>query len=195
VLPLCTIPAMALTSPARGRLAEDRGGAARRMFAASLRGLVLLRRLATERRVLSRAGIGALIYWVGELLTVWSALRAFGVNLGIAPLIVGYATGYASTMLPLPAGGAGSVDAASTYALTLVGVPLGPALLATVVQRVCTYWLPLAIALLGARSLKRLPGDLAAVAAASEERPESRQPATRQDPPLARGRLRSHQVA
>jgi uncharacterized membrane protein YbhN (UPF0104 family) len=55
------------------------------------------------------------------------------------------------------------VEAAGTYALTLVGVPLGPALLATLVQRVCTYWLPLAIAVLGARSVKRLAGDLARV--------------------------------
>jgi uncharacterized membrane protein YbhN (UPF0104 family) len=94
---------------------------------------------------------------------VWTALHAFGVEIGYASLVVGYATGYASTMLPLPAGGVGGVDAASTYALTLVGVPLGPALLATLVQRLCTYWLPLAIALLAARSLKGLGAELAAV--------------------------------
>jgi uncharacterized membrane protein YbhN (UPF0104 family) len=87
----------------------------------------------------------------------------FGVDLGVAPLVVGYATGYVSTMLPLPAGGAGGVDAASTYALTLVGVPLGPALLATLVQRVCNYWLPLLIATLAARSLKCLRGELGRV--------------------------------
>jgi uncharacterized protein (TIRG00374 family) len=110
-----------------------------------------------------------MLYWAGELLTVWMALRAFGVSLDPAGLVVAYATGYASTILPLPAGGVGGVDAASTYALTLVGVPLGPALLATLVQRLCTYWLPLAIALVSARSVKRLGGDLLRVA---HEHPE-----------------------
>jgi uncharacterized protein (TIRG00374 family) len=104
-----------------------------------------------------------MLYWACELLTTWAALRAFGVHLGVAPLVVGYATGYASTMLPLPAGGAGGVDAATTYALTLVGVPLAPALLATLVQRLCTYWLPLVVAILATPSLRRLRTDLPTV--------------------------------
>lgn len=162
-LPVCALPALYLSSPARRALAEDRGGHLRRMLAAALRGLALLRHVARRRAELARATAGGLLYWGGELLTVWAALRAFGVQLGFAPLVIGYATGCVSTMLPLPAGGAGGVDAAGTYALVLVGVPLGPALLATLVQRVCTYWLPLAVALLGARSLRRLPRDLAAV--------------------------------
>ena len=45
-------------------------------------------------------------------------------------------------MLPLPVGGVGGVDAAMTYALTLVGVPLGTALLAVFAYRFFTFWLP-----------------------------------------------------
>ena len=56
--------------------------------------------------------------------------------------MLGYATGYAATMLPLPAGGVGGVDAAMTYALTLVGVPLGPALLGVFAYRFFNFWLP-----------------------------------------------------
>jgi uncharacterized protein (TIRG00374 family) len=152
-----------LSSPARPGLAEDRGGRARRTFATVIRALVLLRLMSIRRRALIRALPGGLIYWGAELLTMWSALRAFGIDLGYGSLVVGYATGYASTILPLPAGGVGGVDAATTYALTLVGVPLGPALLATLVQRLCTYWLPLGIAALAAPSLRRLGEDLAAV--------------------------------
>jgi uncharacterized membrane protein YbhN (UPF0104 family) len=55
------------------------------------------------------------------------------------------------------------VDAATTYALTLVGVPLAPALLATLVQRLCTYWLPLVVAILATPSLRRLRTDLPTV--------------------------------
>jgi uncharacterized protein (TIRG00374 family) len=160
---VCLPPALFLSSPAHERWHQDTGGRVRRTFAAALRGLVLLRDVAKERRLLGAAAAGSLLLWGGDLLAVWLALRAFGVDIGYGPLVIGYATGYASTMLPLPAGGAGGVDAASTYALTLVGVPLGPALLATLVQRVCTYWLPLGVALVGARSVKRLPNDLAHV--------------------------------
>lgn len=161
--PLCAAPALYLSSPSRRHMAEDRGGRIRRGFAAVVRALVLLRLMSVRRRALIRGLPGGLLYWGGELLTVWTALHAFGVEIGYAPLVIGYATGYASTILPLPAGGVGGVDAASTYALTLVGVPLGPALLATLVQRLCTYWLPLVIAILAARSLKGLGAELAAV--------------------------------
>jgi uncharacterized membrane protein YbhN (UPF0104 family) len=162
-LPACTLPALVVSARSRRRLAEDRGGWLRRGFATAVRGLVLLRFIAARPRLLAPALAGSLIHWGGELLTVWAALRAFGIHIGYPALVVGYATGFASTMLPLPAGGAGGVDAASTYALTLVGVPLSPALLATLVQRLFTYWLPLAVAAVGARSIKRLPGDLAEV--------------------------------
>jgi uncharacterized membrane protein YbhN (UPF0104 family) len=162
-LPVCVAPALYLSSSARRGLAEDRGGRARRVLASALRGLTLLRVTARRPHSLSLGLGGGMLYWACELLTTWAALRAFGVHLGVAPLVVGYATGYASTMLPLPAGGAGGVDAATTYALTLVGVPLAPALLATLVQRLCTYWLPLVVAILATPSLRRLRTDLPTV--------------------------------
>lgn len=162
-LPACTVAALYLTSGRRRSLAEDRGRPLRRTLASALRGIVLLRTVASQRGLVSRGLLGGLVYWGGELLTVWFSLRAFGISLGFPALVVGYATGYVSTVLPLPAGGAGGVDAASTYALTLVGVPLGPALLATLVQRLCTYWLPLLVAMLASPSLRRLRSDLTVV--------------------------------
>lgn len=156
-------PAVYLSAPARSHLAVDRGGRLRRTFAAALRSLCLIRETVTHRRSAIQAGLGGALIWGGELLTLWAALRAFGVDLGYGPLVVGYATGYVSSMLPLPAGGAGGVDAASAYALTLVGVPLSPALLAVLVQRLCNYWLPLAVALPAARSVRRLSADLVEV--------------------------------
>ena len=50
------------------------------------------------------------------------------------------------TSLPLPAGGAGGVEAGLAYSLNAVGVPLASALLATLVYRFFTLWLPIAIA-------------------------------------------------
>lgn len=164
VLPLAWLPSAYLSSPTRSALRRPQGGRLRRALASVLTGLVLLRHGLRQRPSSTGVLTGGLLYWGGDLLVTWTALRGFGVHLGFGQLVIGYATGYVSTMLPLPAGGAGGVDAASTYALALVGVPLGPALLATLVQRVCTYWLPLAVALGAARSLKRLPQDLAAAA-------------------------------
>ena len=45
-------------------------------------------------------------------------------------------------ILPLPLGGVGGVDAALTYALTAVGVPLALALVAVGVYRLFAFWAP-----------------------------------------------------
>jgi uncharacterized membrane protein YbhN (UPF0104 family) len=96
---------------------------------------------------------GAVLYWAGDILTLWAGLRAFDVHLEVIALVLGYATGYAVTMLPLPAGGVGGVDAAMTYALTLVGVPLGPALLGVFAYRFFNFWLPFVPGLLAGATL------------------------------------------
>ncbi|HET6963494.1 MAG TPA: lysylphosphatidylglycerol synthase transmembrane domain-containing protein [Acidimicrobiales bacterium] len=175
-LPGCALPAVWLTSPRRRHLTEDRGGRVRRALAAALRGIVLIRSALRRPRRGAPMVAGGIVLWGGELITVWAALRAFDYHIGYGALAIGYATGYVSTTLPLPAGGAGGVDAASAYALTLVGVPIAPALLATVIQRLCTYWLPLGVAIVAARSVKRLGPDLASLPPTWRE-PTSRQPA------------------
>jgi len=45
-------------------------------------------------------------------------------------------------ILPLPLWGVGGVDAATTYALTAVGTPLAPALVAVGVYRLFAFWAP-----------------------------------------------------
>jgi uncharacterized protein (TIRG00374 family) len=77
---------------------------------------------------------------------MWSALMAFNVHLALAPLVLAYTTAYVVTSLPLPAGGSGGVEAGLAFTLTAVGVPLAPALLATLVYRFYTLWLPILIA-------------------------------------------------
>lgn len=149
IVPFCFAAGAWVSSPQRSRrFTEDRRGRIRRLLGTAVLGLTLLRRLGLQpTRERGWAVVGVAAYWAGDLLCLWASLRAFGIDLLPPALILAYATGYASTMLPLPAGGAGSVDAAMTYALTLVGVPLVPALLATVVYRVFTFWLPLLPAL------------------------------------------------
>lgn len=144
VVPACFLAARWVTSPRRvERLTRSSDvGRARRLVADTISSVVIVRQiLRSPARHIEAVG-GAAIYWFGDILTLWAGLRAFDVHLEPIALVLGYATGYAVTMLPLPAGGVGGVDAAMTYALTLVGVPLGPALLAVFAYRFFTFWLP-----------------------------------------------------
>ena len=58
-------------------------------------------------------------------------------------LILGYATGYVLTRRSLPAGGAGIVEIALTFALHWVGLPFVPALVGVVTYRLFNFWLPM----------------------------------------------------
>lgn len=161
--PVCTLPVLFLTASKRAHLTELSGGRIRALAGSVVHSLVLLRSLWTWRPRQLRGLAGSLIYWGGQLIMIWAAIRAFGPQLGYGPLLLGYTTGFVASILPLPIGGAGGVEAAIIYSLTLVGVPLGPALLGTLVARLFTFWLPLGVALLCARRLRSLGPDLEAV--------------------------------
>ena len=78
----------------------------------------------------------------------------------IAPLVLAYTTAYVVTSLPLPAGGAGGVEAGLAFSLQAVGVVLAPALLATLVYRFFTLWLPIGIAAVAVTQVKTLAEEL-----------------------------------
>jgi uncharacterized protein (TIRG00374 family) len=100
------------------------------------------------------------LYWAGNVLCLWASLRSVGVTLPLPELVLAFAAGHAAMILPLPLGGVGGVDAAMTYALTAVGVPLALALVAVGVYRLFAFWAPtlpaLAALLLLPRSGRRL---------------------------------------
>lgn len=151
VVPPCVAAALWITSSRRyERYVVDAGGRARRLLASCVRGVRLVRLAPWQ------AWGGTVVYWAGDLICLWGGLRAFGVELGVAALVLAYATGYVVAALPLPAGGAGGVDAAMTYALTLVGVPLAPALLGTFAYRLFNFWLPAVPALIALPTLRRI---------------------------------------
>ncbi len=82
-------------------------------------------------------------YWLGGMLSLWAALHAFGSDASVAAILVAFTTGYAAQIVPLPFVATGGVDAATTFALQAVGVPLEIALVAVVAHRVFSFWLPL----------------------------------------------------
>jgi uncharacterized membrane protein YbhN (UPF0104 family) len=146
-------PRYANPGPGAGRL--------RLAFAHSVAGLSLLRSLlVAPPREHGLGLLGTAAYWAGDIACLWGALQFFGnPRLSIPALIVGYATGYVLTRRSLPAGGAGVVEIALTFALHWVGFPFVRALLGVVVYRLFNLWLPIVPALAALPDIDELRRD------------------------------------
>jgi uncharacterized membrane protein YbhN (UPF0104 family) len=152
VVPACLVAARFVTQPTRvDRLTATEGPLPRRALAYAIAGAAWVRAVLPEPAG-RRALVAAAVYWTGDVVCLWAALHSVGEPLPAAELVLAYATGYAAMILPLPFGGVGGVDAAMTYALTAVGVPLAPALVAVAVYRLFGFWVP-TIPALGALAL------------------------------------------
>jgi uncharacterized membrane protein YbhN (UPF0104 family) len=140
-----------LSSPKRARRYPDPGdgGRLRQGFAHVVAGLSILRSMLVAPPREHGLGLaGASAYWAGDIACLWGALQVFGnPRLSLPALILGYATGYVLTRRSLPAGGAGVVEVALTFALHWVGFPFVRALLGVVVYRLFNLWLPIVPAL------------------------------------------------
>lgn len=141
--------------------------AGRAAFSDAVGGVVIVRRLLARPFVQPAALLGFPVYWAGDILILYAALRAFDVHPPLAPLVLAYATGFVVTALPLPAGGSGGVEAGLTFSLHAVGIPLAPALLGTLVYRAFTLWLPVLPALLLLPQVRDLDRELPRVRRAS----------------------------
>jgi uncharacterized membrane protein YbhN (UPF0104 family) len=147
-----TFAAVWLTSPRRARryaTPDPDAGRLRLAFAHSVAGLSMLRSMVVAPpREYGLGLLGTAGYWAGDIACLWGALQFFGnPRLSLPALIVGYATGYVLTRRSLPAGGAGVVEIALTFALHWVGFPFVRALLGVVVYRLFNLWLPIVPAL------------------------------------------------
>ena len=142
VIPFCVVAARFVTERGRvDRLTTSTGSILRRGFASAIAGTAWVREVLPHpagRRALGAAAA----YWAGDVVCLWAALHSVGHPLPVAELVLAYATGYAAIILPLPFGGVGGVDAAMTFALTAVGVPLAPALVGVAVYRLFGFWVP-----------------------------------------------------
>jgi uncharacterized membrane protein YbhN (UPF0104 family) len=114
----------------------------------------LLALLKSGRRT-PTAAIGMLLYWAGEIAALGLCIDVFGHRRGaVAVITVGYATGYALARRALPLAGAGAVEALMPFALTWVGFPLAPSILAVIAYRVFNLWLPMIPAVISLRHLE-----------------------------------------
>ncbi len=142
VVPVCFVAAVFVTQPGRvERLTATSGSLPRRALGYAIAGVAWVRAVLpdpTARRMV----VSSVLYWVGNLACLWASLRSVGESLPLPELVLAFALGQAAMILPLPLGGVGGVDAAMTYALTAVGIPLAVALVAVGVYRLFAFWAP-----------------------------------------------------
>jgi uncharacterized membrane protein YbhN (UPF0104 family) len=134
-----------LSSPSRPRSWSDPSGRGRvgRGFAHTVAALVVLRRLLLEQPQQGSAFAGAALYWLGDLVTFWAALRVFDVRLSLPVLVLAYGTGWALTRRSLPLGGPGVVEVLLAWVLTWFDVPFGAAAAGVVAYRIFNFWIAL----------------------------------------------------
>jgi uncharacterized membrane protein YbhN (UPF0104 family) len=185
VVPACILAAAWVSSPRRSdrltnlarehvQLARDprswvpwlwHGG--RSIVSDAIGGVVIVRHLLAQARTHLGGVFGFALFWAGDILTLYAALRAFGVHPALPALVVAYSTAYVVTMLPLPAGGSGGIEAGLAFSLNAIGIPLAQALVATLVYRFFTLWLPILPAALAATQVRKLDEELPRLSRAS----------------------------
>jgi uncharacterized protein (TIRG00374 family) len=86
--------------------------------------------------------LGAFAFWGFQILVLWAAFHAFGEPPPPAVLIQAFFVGMLGNLLPMP-GGVGGVEGGMIGALVAFGVNGGLAVVAVLVYRAFTFWLPL----------------------------------------------------
>jgi uncharacterized protein (TIRG00374 family) len=110
--------------------------------------------------------LGAVLYWAFQIAVLWAAFHAFGDSPPIAVLVQGFFVGMLGNLLPLPAG-VGGVEGGMIGAFAAFGVDSGLAVVAVLVYRAFTFWLPLVPGVIAYFRLRRT------VDAWSRDRPAS----------------------
>jgi uncharacterized protein (TIRG00374 family) len=86
--------------------------------------------------------LGAIAYWAFQIAVLWAAFHAFGAAPPLAVLVQAFFIGMLGNLLPMP-GGVGGVEGGMIAAYAAFGVDSGLAVVAVLVYRAFTFWLPL----------------------------------------------------
>ncbi|MGI8801940.1 MAG: lysylphosphatidylglycerol synthase transmembrane domain-containing protein [Solirubrobacteraceae bacterium] len=85
--------------------------------------------------------LGALVWWGFDVAVLWAAFHAFGTPPPFTVIVMAYFVGMLANVLPLP-GGIGGVDGGMIGSLIAFGVDGSLAVLAVLVYRAFSFWLP-----------------------------------------------------
>ncbi len=118
-----------------GRLAQKLAAAPASMAS----GVRTALRLMRDREV---GTLGAVAWWAFDISTLWAAFHAFGGDVPPWPVIVmSYFVGMIANTLPIP-GGVGGVEGGMIGAFAAFNVNAGLAVVAVLVYRAFSFWLP-----------------------------------------------------
>jgi uncharacterized membrane protein YbhN (UPF0104 family) len=98
--------------------------------------------------------LGAVLFWGCQILVLWAAFRAFGAAPPWAVLVQAFFVGMLGNLLPMP-GGVGGVEGGMIASLVAFGVDGGLAVVAVLVYRAFTFWLPLIPGVVGYFQLRK----------------------------------------
>jgi hypothetical protein len=129
----------------RGRFRDRRGW--RGAVGTFLQAIHLIRELCVHPLRWGWAPLGMALFWAADTFAVWAGLAAFGFQMGVAELIVGYATGMVFTRRTGPLAGAGILALCLPVCLWYCGAPLATAVVGVFAYRVLALWLPMPFAL------------------------------------------------
>jgi uncharacterized protein (TIRG00374 family) len=101
-----------------------------------------VREAITHLRSRDPALLGAVLFWAFQIAVLWAAFHAFGDAPPWAVLIQGFFVGMLGNLLPMP-GGVGGVEGGMIAAFAAFGVDGGLAVVAVLVYRAFTFWLPM----------------------------------------------------
>jgi uncharacterized protein (TIRG00374 family) len=85
---------------------------------------------------------GAILFWACQVGVLWASFRAFGDAPALAVLTQAFFVGMFGNLLPMP-GGVGGVEGGMIAALVAFGVDAGQAVVAVLLFRGVTFWLPM----------------------------------------------------
>jgi uncharacterized membrane protein YbhN (UPF0104 family) len=85
---------------------------------------------------------GAIGYWAFDNAVLWATFQAFGADVPISIVMMGYLIGQLGGLLPLP-GGVGGIDGGLIGTLIVYGAPAAETAAAVLAYRVILFWLPL----------------------------------------------------
>ena len=88
-----------------------------------------------------RSLFGAIGYWAAQIAVLYASFRAFGEAPAFGIVVMGFFVGMLGNLLPLP-GGIGGVDGGMIGAFAALGVDVDLAIVAVLVYRGFTFWLP-----------------------------------------------------
>lgn len=120
----------------------DRGGLLRKLANVPASSSAGVRDALRHLRSRDPALVGAIAYWAFQIGVLWAAFHAFGKPPPLAVLVQGFFVGMLGNLLPIP-GGVGGVEGGLIGAYVAFDVDAGLAVVAVLVFRACTFWLPL----------------------------------------------------